>query len=38
MKDTASEWKKIIKKKGGDKLVSAINAYQATWPDLIDQA
>lgn len=38
MKATAAEWKKLIKKKGGDKLVSAINAYQATWPDTIDKA
>ncbi len=38
MKDTTSEWKKLIKKKGGDKLVGAINAYQATWPDMIDKA
>jgi multiple sugar transport system substrate-binding protein len=38
MKDTAAEWKKIIKKKGGDKLVGAIQRYQASWPDLVDKA
>lgn len=37
MADTADEWRKTVRKKG-DKLISAIRAYQKTWPDLIDEA
>ncbi len=37
MEDAAKAWKKLVRKRG-DKLIDAINAYQKTWPDVVDDA
>ncbi len=37
MEDAAKAWRKLVRKRG-DKLIDAINAYQKTWPDIVDQA
>ncbi|MEO1746536.1 MAG: carbohydrate ABC transporter substrate-binding protein, partial [Pseudomonadota bacterium] len=38
MQDASRKWKRIIRRKGEDKMIPIINASRAAWPTLVDKA